>query len=159
MQRFYSGERSIITISSKKKFDAIKAYKEIRKWGSQPLNQAVGKGNNYSRQPQGTVDMELDDITVERISNLDQFLSTTRENLDLIILVREALRRIEGILCKMRTISERAASDKLTSSERTNLQEEIDNHIAEIDHIAAFTEHKAHEIIGYDDKQSGNNLH
>jgi len=105
------------------------------------------------------VDNKLDDMTIERISNLDDFLSTTRENLDLIILVREALRRIENILCEMRTLSERAASDNLTSPERSSLQEEVDSHIAEIDRIAAFTEHKAKEIVSYNEHPTKNRLH
>lgn len=105
------------------------------------------------------VDSELNDITVERISNLDEFLSTTCENFDLIILAREALCRIENILCKMRTISEHAASDNLNFSERSILQKKINNHIAEIDRIAAFTEYKANEIISYEEHQGNNKLH
>lgn len=108
---------------------------------------------------QKKVDCELDEITIERISNLDEFLSATRENLDLIILVSEALLRIENILYEMRTLTECAASDNLTTTERSSLQNRINNHIAEIDHIAAFTEYKANEIISCDEHPTKNNLH
>ena len=96
---------------------------------------------------------------MERISNLDEFLSATRENLDLIILVREALHRIENILSEMRNLSERATSDNLNTSERSILQKKINNHIAEIDRIAAFTEYKANEIISHDEQPGNNKLH
>ena len=96
---------------------------------------------------------------MERISNLDDFLSTNRENLDLIILVREALRRIENILFEMRNLSERATSDNLNTSERSILQKKINNHIAEIDRIAAFTEYKANDIINHNEDPGNNKLH
>lgn len=90
---------------------------------------------------------ELDDVTVDRIADLQDFLANTRENLDLIMLVREALRRIEIILVEMRTLSNRAAQEDLTSEERAALQQKIDRHINEIDQIAVFTEYKAGELI------------
>ena len=96
---------------------------------------------------------------MERISNLDEFLTATRENLDLIILVREAMHRIESILGEMRTLSERAASDNLTYPERSTLQKKINNYIAEIDRIAAFTEYKANEIVSHDEQPGNNKLH
>lgn len=100
---------------------------------------------------------ELDDVTADRIADLKHFLANTRENLDLIMLVREALRRIEMNLVEMRTLSKCAAQDDLTSEERAALQKKIDRHITEIDQIAAFTEHKAGELIK--DENPDSNLH
>ncbi len=101
----------------------------------------------------------MDDITIDRIADLNHFLEITRNNLDLIVLIRTALAQIDTILRQMRALSVSAASESLSSDERASLQKQIDYHITEIDHIAAFTDYKAKEIISHDQDQGSNELH
>ncbi len=82
-------------------------------------------------------------------------LADTQTSLDLVKVAEEALARIESILYQMRDLSTRAAAENITSEERSDIQQEIAQHIASIDQIAATAEAEAATIIN----ASTTNLH
>ncbi len=157
-----SSERSDGPIPTKKNFDAVKAYREIiaceRRNPGKPGYPVQKRQGLKRKKLHETAHFGLDDITVDRISDLNHYLASARHNLDLVVLVRAALDHIDTILRQMRTLSARAASENLSTAELSSLQSEINDHLAEIERIAAYTEQKASELVS-GDEQAGSELH
>lgn len=81
------------------------------------------------------------------INDLQNLLADTQTSLDLVKVAEEALAKIESILYHMRDLSTRAAAENITSEERSDIQQEIAQHIVAIDQIATTAEAEAATII------------
>ncbi len=83
------------------------------------------------------------DKTHNRVSGLSRYMEDTRSSIELVKTARDALGEIDAVLHEIRALAERAAGEDVSSGERAALQEKIDRHLAEIDHIASAAEFKA----------------
>lgn len=78
-----------------------------------------------------------------RVSGLSRYMEDTRSSIELVKTVKDALGEIDSVLHEIRALADRAAGEDLSTTERAALQEKIDRHLAEIDHIASAAEFKA----------------
>lgn len=84
--------------------------------------------------------------TSARIFDLNRYIDDNQNSSELVETVKDALSEIDTVLQEMRTVSEKASTEKSSPYQQNLAQKAIDDYVAEIELIVGRTESKAAEL-------------
>jgi len=82
-----------------------------------------------------------------QVRGIDQAVRNAQDGISLIQTSEGALNESHSILQRIRELAVQGANDTLTSSDRSNIQQEIDSLLAEVDRIATSTEFNTKKLL------------
>ena len=128
---------------------ALNAYRNLVMTDNR-LNKSLERlssGLRINRAADDAAGLAISEKMRGQIRGLNQAMRNAQDAISLIQTAEGALNETHSILQRMRELSVQAASDTLTSSDRMEIQKEIDQLTAEIDRIANTTEFNTKKLL------------
>lgn len=128
---------------------ALNAYRNLVSTDNR-LNKSLERlssGLRINRAADDAAGLAISEKMRGQIRGLNQAMRNAQDAISLIQTAEGALNETHSILQRMRELSVQAASDTLTSSDRMEIQKEIDQLTAEIDRIANTTEFNTKKLL------------
>jgi flagellin len=107
----------------------------------------LSSGLRINRAADDAAGLAISEKMRAQIRGLDQATRNAQDGISLIQTAEGALNETHSILQRMRELSVQAANDTYTSSDRQEIQKEIDQLTSEIDRIAATTEFNQKKLL------------
>ena len=128
---------------------ALNAYRNLEMTDNR-LNQSLERlssGLRINKAADDAAGLAISEKMRGQIRGLDQATRNAQDGISLIQTAEGALNETHSILQRMRELSVQAANDTLTSTDRIEIQEEIDQLKSEIDRIATSTEFNTKRLL------------
>ena len=128
---------------------ALNAYRNLVNTDNR-LNKSLERlssGLRINRAADDAAGLAISEKMRGQIRGLNQAMRNAQDAISLIQTAEGALNETHSILQRMRELSVQAASDTLTSSDRMEIQKEINQLTAEIDRIANTTEFNTKKLL------------
>src|SRR6056297_2220610 len=107
----------------------------------------LSSGYRINRAGDDAAGLSISEKMRAQIRGLDQATRNAQDGISLIQTAEGALNETHSILQRMRELSVQAANDTYTSTDRQEIQKEIDQLTAEVDRIAATTEFNQKKLL------------
>src|SRR6056297_1879796 len=107
----------------------------------------LSSGFRINRAADDAAGLAISEKMRAQIRGLDQATRNAQDGISLIQTAEGALNETHSILQRMRELSVQAANDTYTSTDRQEIQKEIDQLTSEIDRIAATTEFNQKKLL------------
>jgi len=128
---------------------ALNAYRNLEMTDNR-LNQSLERlssGLRINKAADDAAGLAISEKMRGQIRGLDQATRNAQDGISLIQTAEGALNETHSILQRMRELSVQAANDTLTSTDRIEIQEEIEQLSGEIDRIASSTEFNTKRLL------------
>ncbi len=109
--------------------------------------QKLSSGLRINRAADDAAGLAISEKMRSQIRGLDQATRNAQDGISLIQTAEGALNETHSILQRMRELSVQAANDTYTSSDRQNIQAEIDQLTSEVDRIAGTTQFNGKSLL------------
>lgn len=107
----------------------------------------ISSGLRINRAADDSAGLAISEKMRSQIRGLDRAQRNAQDGISLIQTAEGALNETHSILQRMRELAVQAANDTYTSTDRKNIQSEIDQLIAEIDRIAGTTQFNGRNLL------------
>jgi flagellin len=107
----------------------------------------LSSGQRINRASDDAAGLAISETMGSQISGLNQAVRNSNDGISLVGTAEGALDESTAILQRIRELSVQAASDTYTASNRTSLQEEIDQQVSELTRIGNTTEFNGAKIL------------
>jgi len=118
----------------------------------------LSSGYRINRAGDGAAGLAISEKMRGQIRGLEMASKNAQDGISLIQTAEGALNETHSILQRMRELAVQAANDTNTDPDRTALQDEVDQLLAEIDRIANNTEFNTQKLLNGSLSGSGNGL-
>ncbi len=107
----------------------------------------LSSGLRVNRAADDAAGLAISEKLRAQVRGLNQAARNAQDGISFIQTAEGALNETHSILQRIRELAVQGANDTLTSADRSNLQQEIDNLLAEVDRIANSTEFNTKKLL------------